>query len=101
MARPPTRRHAIRSHSEKAYADPTELTANRRAAATMTFLRPQRSASPPANQAPAARPRSVMATVKPRTLALKPKSAWMESTAPLMTAVSKPNRSPPTASRRQ
>ncbi len=38
-----------------------------------------------------------MATAKPVTNELSAKLSWMESTAPLMTELSKPNRKPPTA----
>ncbi len=38
-----------------------------------------------------------MATTNPVTTLFRPKSDWIESTAPLMTDESKPNRKPPTA----
>src|ERR1700753_39149 len=63
----------------------------------MTTMRPWRSASGPANQAPIAEPRSAPATAKPSNQEAAPDQAPMASTAPLMTAVSKPKRNPPIA----
>lgn len=65
MARPPISRHALSSQSENASPDPIELATKRIAASTMTGLRPNASASWPANQAPTAQPSRVMATVNP------------------------------------
>ena len=56
-----------------------------------------RSASRPANSAPAAQPSRIDATAKPVAAELEWKVAWMPGTAPLMTALSKPKRKPPSA----
>src|SRR5580692_692111 len=75
----------------------TELTKKIVAAIFITAMRPWRSASGPANQAPMAEPSSAPATAKPSNQATAPDQSLMASTAPLMTAVSKPNRKPPIA----
>jgi len=54
-------------------------------------------ASIPAYQAPTAEPIRAMATTNPVMPEPRPKWVLMESTAPLMTEVSKPKRKPPTA----
>src|ERR1700759_2627946 len=76
---------------------PIELTKKMAAAIFMTAMRPWRSASGPANQAPSAEPSSASATAKPSNQEGAPDQIFMASTAPLMTAVSKPNRKPPIA----
>src|ERR1700722_4857018 len=60
-------------------------------------MRPWRSASGPANQAPIAEPSRAPATEKPSNQEAAPDHTLMASTAPLMTAVSKPKRKPPIA----
>src|ERR1700722_12236184 len=60
-------------------------------------MRPWRSASGPANQAPIAEPSRAPATEKPSNQEAAPDQTLMASTAPLMTAVSKPKRNPPIA----
>src|SRR5215475_10718406 len=76
---------------------PIELTKKIAAAIFMTAMRPWRSASGPANQAPRAEPSSAPATARPSSQDAAPDQSLMASTAPLMTAVSKPNRKPPIA----
>src|SRR5215475_11187481 len=76
---------------------PIELTKKIAAAIFMTAIRPWRSASGPANQAPSAEPSRAPATAKPSNQEAAPDQSLMASTAPLMTAVSKPNRNPPIA----
>jgi hypothetical protein len=63
----------------------------------ITRSRPHRSDRFPARTAPAAQPSSEMATTNPVITSFRPKSRWIESTAPLITEESKPNRKPPTA----
>ena len=58
------------------------------AAIFITEMRPIRSAIRPADIAPAAAPSSAEATAKPSSALPMPKSSWIESTAPLMTALS-------------
>ena len=54
----------------------------------MTEMRPILSAIQPAVIAPAAAPESAEATAKPSSALPMPKSSWIESTAPLITALS-------------
>src|SRR3954452_3586968 len=59
--------------------------------------RQTRSESGPANRAPTAEPSRIDATAKPVPAPDDWKVAWMPGTAPLMTALSNPNRNPPIA----
>ena len=68
---PPTTRQTMRSQTPKARPEPTALTVNRTAAATMTFGRPKRSAAEPANHAPTTQPSSAHDTAKPVSPALR------------------------------
>ncbi|CAB4931640.1 unannotated protein [freshwater metagenome] len=97
MPRPPSTRQSMRSGTLNASPEPTEEMTNRAEPSSITFLRPQRSARLPANQAPIAQPIRAIATTKP--VVNEPREKWssIESTAPLMTELSKPNRKPPTA----
>ena len=90
-------RQKARSHTPTASAAPIELAKNITAPSSITRSRPQRSEREPANIAPTAQPSRAMATTRPVTKSLSAKSPWMDSTAPLMTDESKPNRKPPTA----
>ena len=87
----------MKSHTVNAQPDPSELTVNSIAAMTITRTRPKRSAIPPANHAPTAEPISAHATAIPVVDDDSAKWPRIASTAPLMTAVSKPNRKPPIA----
>src|SRR5918997_3491877 len=95
--RPPTIRHNVRSYGEKASPDPIALSKNSTAATNITRTRPIRSASFPASQPPTAQPSSAEATTKPVSPAPIPNVSRMANTAPLITAVSNPNRKPPRA----
>src|ERR1700759_4620075 len=97
IAVPPRKRKALNATISQARPVPIELTKKIAAAIFMTTMRPWRSASGPANQAPIAEPRSAPATAKPSSQEAAPDQALMASTAPLMTAVSNPNRNPPIA----
>lgn len=97
MPRPPITRQKARSQTLKQNAAPSELAKNMIAPMNITRSRPQRSERLPASTAPAAQPSSEIATTKPVTTSLSAKSPWMESTAPLITEESKPNKKPPTA----
>ena len=97
MPSPPITRQNARSQTLKAKAEPSELTKHMIAPMNMTRSRPQRSERLPASTAPAAQPSSEMATTKPVITSFSPKSRWIESTTPLITEESKPNRKPPTA----
>ncbi len=77
--------------------DPIALTKNRTLAPTMHLTRPNRSASWPAKNAPPAAPSRARETDKPISQSPAPKFVLRASTAPLMTAVSNPNRNPPRA----
>ncbi len=75
---------------------------NNTAAICMTRMRPSRSASVPAIQAPSAAPSRVSETVSPVPEAPMSYLSRIAPTAPpLMTAVSYPNRKPPSAARRR
>ncbi len=50
-----------------------------------------------ASESPAAQPSRIEATAKPVPAEPEWKVAWMPGTAPLMTALSKPKRKPPSA----
>jgi hypothetical protein len=66
-ARPPKIRQIVSSHAVKERPEPTALMKKTVAASTMTLMRPYRSASGPANQAPTALPSSAEETTNPRT----------------------------------
>jgi len=87
-AAPPITRQNARSTMEKGSAEPTALTTNSTAAICITRIRPKRSASPPANQAPAAAPSSARDTVRPVAAVPTVKRSWIALTAPLITDVS-------------
>src|SRR5271154_3934551 len=95
IAVPPMKRNMLKATISQARPVPIELTKKIAAAIFMTAMRPWRSASGPANQAPIAEPRSAPATAKPSNQGAAPDQTLMASTAPLMTAVSKPKRNPP------
>src|ERR1700744_5084499 len=97
MAVPPKKRKTLSAEIFQASPVPIELAKKIAAAIFMTAMRPWRSASGPANQAPSAEPSSAPATAKPSNQEVAPDQSLMASTAPLMTAVSKPNRNPPIA----
>src|SRR5690606_38557811 len=64
---------------------------------TMTGIRPSLFARLPANQAPTAQPISADETANPCRPGPSSNAPASASTAPLMTAVSNPNRNPPSA----
>jgi hypothetical protein len=97
MAVPPMKRKMLKATIFQARPVPIELAKKIAAAIFMTAMRPWRSASGPANQAPMAEPSSAPATDRPSSQEAAPDQTLMASTAPLMTAVSKPNRNPPIA----
>src|SRR5690606_23244029 len=99
--RPPTTRHTMRSITPNASPDPIEDIRNSTAAISITGMRPSLLASPPANQAPTTQPSSAEETAKPDSPAPSENWSVSASTAPLMTAVSKPNRKPPSAAAMQ
>ena len=65
--------------------------------ANKTFRRPRVSAGRPTATEPTIVPMRAAATVKPSQKPLRPKTSWRAAVVPEMTAVSKPNRSPPRA----
>ncbi len=87
-ANPPNTRQAVSSTAENDRDDPMALARNTAAAITITLIRPNRSASGPANQAPTAQPSRADETTKPSSRSDIWKVVWIASTAPLMTAVS-------------
>ena len=97
MATPLSTRQRANSHAEKANPVPTELTRNRIADIFMVGMRPYRSATLPAYQAPTAQPSRATATTMPVRWLLMANLYWIASTAPLITALSKPKRKPPMA----
>src|ERR1700761_7040111 len=97
IAVPPTKRNRLNAAIFQASPVPIELTKKIAAAISMTAMRPWRSASGPANQAPTAEPSSAPATAKPSNQEAAPDQSLIASTAPLITAVSKPKRKPPIA----
>src|ERR1700758_4923891 len=97
IAVPPKKRKTLNDQICQARPVPIELAKKIAAAIFMTAMRPWRSASGPANQAPSAEPSSAPATAKPSNQEAAPDQSLMASTAPLITAVSKPNRNPPIA----
>ena len=99
--RPPMTRQTMKSMTPKARPDPRALTMNMTAAMSMTGTRPMRLATGPANQAPTVQPMRAEDTEKPLSASLRTNSPDRASTAPLMTAVSKPNRNPPRAAATQ
>src|ERR1700758_79816 len=97
IAVPPKKRKTLNDQICQARPVPIELKKKIAAAIFMTAMRPWRSARGPANQAPIAEPSNAPATAKPSSQEAAPDQSLMASTAPLMTAVSKPNRNPPIA----
>ena len=85
---PPTMRNSTTVHTSCAKPVPNALMRNSTAAIFMTEMRPILSAIQPAVIAPAAAPKSAEATAKPSSALPMPKSSWIESTAPLITALS-------------
>ena len=81
-------RKSTTAHTSWASPVPKALTRNSTAAIFMTEMRPILSAMRPAVMAPAAAPSSAEATANPSSALPIPKSSWMESTAPLITALS-------------
>src|SRR5690606_8314169 len=94
---PPRKRHSARVGPSCATAHSTDVVTNRVPATIMRRRRPKRSAIVPAEKAPTAAPRSALATITPTSALPTPSSALRASTAPLTTAVSKPNMNPPSA----
>src|SRR6478672_10559240 len=94
---PPSSRHRISVHTLPASPDPSALTARRSAASCIVRTRPARSATGPAYHAPSAEPSNAQDTANPVQTALRPKPERTASTAPLITAVSNPNKKPPIA----
>src|SRR5690349_1584502 len=94
---PPITRQTIRSQIEKQRADPIALTANSNAVTTIVGGRPNRSATPPANQAPTADPSSADATAVPSRKLPGSNVSRIALVAPLMTDESNPKRRPPSA----
>src|SRR5690348_838429 len=94
---PAMTRQAISHATEPASPAPIAPIASDNAATCMVRTRPKRSASRPAYHAPSAEPSRAMDTANPVSAALSPKAWRRESTAPLITAVSNPNRKPPRA----
>ena len=99
--RPPTTRHTMKSMTPKASPDPSAEARNMTAAMSMTGTRPSRLEIGPANQAPTVQPMSAEETEKPLRASLRANWPERASTAPLMTAVSKPKRNPPRAAATQ
>jgi hypothetical protein len=85
---PPTMRNSTTVQTSCAKPVPNALMRNSTAAIFMTEMRPILSAIQPAVIAPAAAPKSAEATAKPSEALPMPKSSWIESTAPLITALS-------------
>lgn len=85
---PPTTRNTTIAHTSWPKPVPNALIRKSTAAIFMTAMRPILSASRPAVIAPRAAPSSADATAKPSSALPMPKSSWMESTAPLITALS-------------
>src|SRR3954464_12618831 len=77
--------------------DPTALAKNSVAATSITRLRPNRSAMGPAANAPTALPSSASDTETPLIQVPIANCSRSATTAPFMTAVSKPKRNPPSA----
>ena len=98
---PPTTRQTMKSTTPKARPEPRALARNMTAAMSMTGTRPMRLATGPANQAPRVQPMRAEETAKPLSAALSANVPAKASTAPLMTAVSKPKRNPPSAAATQ
>ena len=97
---PPTKRQKEKSHRLKANAEPIAERENNTEAISITFTRPNLIAAIPAYHAPIAEPINTDATAKPNSPAVKPKpnsGLLIDSTVPLITAVSKPNKKPPNA----
>ena len=90
-------RQRVRSTGPKARDEPIELRKNSVAAISMTRIRPMRSARRPATNAPMTHPSSAEETTKPITPELRSNCSRTAVTVPLMTAVSKPKRKPPSA----
>ncbi len=67
MPSPPMNRQTAKSITSKASPAPMDEITNKMAPVNITRGRPQRSASPPANQAPTAQPISATATTSPET----------------------------------
>jgi hypothetical protein len=94
---PPRMRQKMKSPMPKGAPEPMVPTMNRIAAMTMHRTRPIRSASGPAKKAPIADPSRASETERPIPTLVVLNSFFSASTAPLITAVSKPNRNPPSA----
>ena len=97
MPSPPMKRQTVRSIALKASPEPIALTKKSTEPSIITRRRPQRSLRTPASTAPSAQPRSATATTNPVISAVRSNWLSIESTAPLITDESNPNRNPPTA----
>ena len=97
MARPPSRRASTNSVRLRASAVPIDEIVNSAAAASSNFFLPKRSLVKAARLAPKTHPKSRL--LAPNSVCASVSANWRfrNTMAPLMTAVSKPNSSPPIA----
>ena len=94
---PPTSLAVMTNASDGASADPIAETRKSAAAIVREPLRPRRSLSHPAIPAPMTLPSRAELTVQPKSTGPSSNCRWRGPTVPEMTAVSNPNRKPPSA----
>jgi len=95
IAKPRIIRPAISQPTEEAKPQRIEPRAKMTAVAIMTFLRPYMSASTPFAAAPITAPTKAELTTQPLARLVSGQVSLMNSRAPEMTPVSKPESSPP------
>lgn len=101
MPNPPTKRNITNVVNEPESMQPTADIRNKTADSINTTLRPYLSLSLPEKLTPIMQPRRAQLTNQPSLTALRLKSCVTKLTVPEMTAVSKPNKNPPSAATRQ
>lgn len=98
---PPRMRNTTKTQNRCGNAVPTAEARNSTPASTSVFLRPNRSLNTPASRQPTTQPSSAQAAAQPLSAGLRAKCACKKPMAPEITAVSYPNKRPPSAATRQ
>src|SRR6185369_17140818 len=96
-ASPPKKRAATKLVKVEARPVAADVAANVTDTASSTFLRPYRSPSRPANADPSTHPNRRQLNAQPRLNSVNLKCSSRNGPAPVMMAISNPNKSPPSA----
>ena len=94
MATPHQNRAAINCHTLEGMAQPSAAAPNNTATASSALRRPHQSPNMPAHAEPRMHPHRRLPATSSVWISVKRNCSRMKSSAPLMTAVSKPNSSP-------